>query len=838
MRESVFQAPAGPNQWSNKRNIEQRFEFTEEELALISDCLPQLPTSLSNALAALGVDVARDFRLFQALKGSSADRFGQLYAAAAIAIQRSTGHDVSLSRGLEANYRAQCHCLFEYDHFDVGFLASKIVLLILTELVPGLKLEESAGVEGLEDISGDYRVDYEGLKVFAADRILPRDTHAIWEAANRLDVPCVHMERWPYEGTTGGLRVRTNGLLALGQGRFQKTIDGTFCPTLSAHLLPLIHDRVKRLQTIEQSEYRALLNKYRYRKVSSFLRAKRVAGKWSYPVRLSAANDPSKPLVVNGNDELHDAAAPLLRAAGELVIDQLPIGEMALLVFANGKPLTTIFPNRENGNAVPGSELHDSIVSATTQLVSGLNCGLVMFTLISSDFSRPLVKTGGAVIDIDFAPRLDIHLSAHESLLNEAAEEFVRWVFPKGSQSRIHSIAITGTNGKTTTTRMIERVLRDSGLKTGMVCTDGEYLNNEKQNIEPHQKPLSFHRQFDSADIDVAVLEYWFGRIRHLGFTARYYDVCICTNVTAEHRRPYAIADVAGVRNLKRAVMERAANAAVLNADDDNCLKMLPLTSCKKIFFTSLNKSRQELHGITERVAAYCIQEHIDGKPWVVLYDPDRIEVMPVDRIPATFAGAAKFNVSNAMQAICGVYALGIDLQKIKTTLSSFAMNAEETPWRLNFYDQYPPKILVDYAHNPGGVKCISEFAGQLQVQGKKIIAFSAYRSKEGISNLARAAAGHFDYYVCKPYGNIENYARGSNDSVPDNVLELMRDALLEAGVDEELIITCQEEMDGVDHALKVAQEGDLVLLLLGNISMPHVKQHLMNYYAGENQAN
>ena len=255
MRESIFQAPFGPNQWSNKLNIEQRFEFREEELVLISDCLPQLPTTLSNALAALGVNVARDFRLRQELKGSSADCFGQLYAAAAIAIQRSTGHDVSLSRGLEANYRTQCHCLFEYEHFDVGFLAGKIVLLILTELLPGLILEESAGVGGLEDISGDYRVDFEGLKVFAADRILPRDTHAIWEAANRLDIPCVHIERWPYEDSTGGFRVRTNGLLALGQGRFQKIRDCAFCPSLAAHLSPLIHDRVKRLLAIVQSEY-------------------------------------------------------------------------------------------------------------------------------------------------------------------------------------------------------------------------------------------------------------------------------------------------------------------------------------------------------------------------------------------------------------------------------------------------------------------------------------------------------------------------------------------------------------------------------------------------------
>ena len=834
MRESVFQAPIGPNQWSDKLNIEQRFEFREEELELISGCLPQLQTMLSNALAALGVDVVRDFQLPRALNGSAADRFGQVYAAAAVAIQRCTGHDVSWSCGLEANYEAQCHCLFEYEQYDVGFLAGKIVLLILTELLPGLILEENAGVEGLPDISGDYRVDFEELKTFAADRILPLDTHAICEAAHRLDIPCVYMDRLPYHGLSDDFRVRENGLLALGQGRFRKVIDGTICTTLSAHLMPLIRDRVKRLQTIEQSEYSALLNGFRYQKTGSFARAKRVAGKWSYPVRLSTVRDASESVVVNGDDELREAVTPLLRTAGELVIDQPPSGETVLLVFANGKPLTLIFPGRENECAEPAMELHESIISATTQLVAGLNCGLVMFTVISSDFSRPLVETGGAVTDIDFAPGLDVYLSAHRHLLSEAAEGFVRWVFPAGSQSKIQSIAITGTNGKTTTTRMIERILRDSGLNTGMICTDGEYLNNEKQLIEKHQKIGSFHRQFESPDIDVAVLEFWYGRIRHLGFTARHYDVCICTNVTAEHRRAYSIADVAGLRLMKRSVMERAANAAILNADDDQCMKMLPLNSCKKIFLTSLNKSRQEMHELTGGMAAVCVLERVNGEPWIVLYDADRIEVMPVDKIPATFDGAAQFNVSNAMQAICGVYSMGIDLLQIRATLSGFDMNAVDTPWRLNIFDQYPPKIVVDFAHNPDGVKRISEFATRLQVPGRKIIAFSAYRSREGVKQLARAAAGHFDCYVCKPYGVWEGKAGMENREVPDDVPELMHKTLLEAGVNEDMIITFQDEMDGIDHALDIAQEGDLVLLLLGYFSMPIIAEHLQDYYARE----
>jgi len=524
----------------------------------------------------------------------------------------------------------------------------------------------------------------------------------------------------------------------------------------------------------------------------------------------------------------------MLRSAAELIIDQPPAGKTVLLVLANGKPLNAIFQDTVNEDAEPAVELHDSIISATTQLVAGLRCGLVMFTLTSTDFSRPLADTGGAVTDIDFAPRLDLSLSGHQSLLNEAAEGFVRWMYPPGSQSRIQSIAVTGTNGKTTTTRMVERILRDSGLNTGMVCTDGEYLNNAKQLVEPHMKFGRFQRQFESPDIDVAVLELFFGQIRNLGFSARHYDVCICTNVTAEHRRTYAVTDVDGLRFVKRALMVRAADAAVLNADDENCLKMLPLNDCKKLFFTSLTQSKQQLHELTTTEAAFCVQETVGDEPWIVLYDQNRIEIMPVSGIPATFNGAAQFNTSNAMQAICGVYAMGIDPTQIRTTLSGFAMSAEHTPWRLNIYDQYPPKIVVDFAHNPDGVKRISEFVSRLNVPGRKIIAYSANRSEEGVINLAKAAAGHFDYYVCKRYGKSEKKST-VNDLVPDNILELMHGALLEAGVDQEMIVTFEHEFDGINHALDVANEGDLILLLLGYASMPVIAEHLKNYYAPGN---
>ena len=830
MKESIYQAPIGPNRWSDKLNIEQRFEFDENELDLISNHLPNLQTRLTNALAALGVDVARDFQLPAAPRVGAADHFGQVYAAAAIALQRCTGHDVNWSHSFEANYPAQCHCLYEYEHLDVGFRTGKIVLLILAELLPGLVLEDGRDDQRGFGLSGDYRVDFEALKVFAGDLILPRDTRAIWEAAQRLDIPCIHLEREPYEGLAGDFRVRKNGLLMLGQGRFQKVIDGTICPALSAHLLGFIHDRIKCLQLIQQTKFSALLSNYKYRKVRTINKAKQVADNWSYPLRLSAARETDDPILINNIDELQEVMTRLLGSHDELIMDQPPQGKTALLVFANKRPLGAILQGQDERHDESHVELHDSIISATTQLVARLGCGLVMFTIVSTDFSSPLAESGGAVTSVDFAPNLDKHLSEHESILNQAAEGFVRWMFPPGSQSRIQSVAITGTNGKTTTTRMIERILRQSGLNTGMVCSDGEFLNNKKQFLEPHQKVGNFQRQFESADIDVAVLEHWYGRIRNLGFAACHYDVCICTNVTAEHRRVYSVADVAGLRLVKRAVMLRAANAAVLNADDVNCLKMLPLKRCKKLFLTSLCKSEPQLRGQFGVDVALCVQESVKGESWIVLYDRDRIEVMPTSMIPATFDGAAQFNVSNAMQAICGAYAMGIDLAQIRTSLSGFAMNAENTPWRLNFYDQYPPQIVVDFAHNPDGVKSISEFVNKLEIAGKKIICFSADRSDEGIMDLARSAAGYFDYYVCKSYEPPEGKPR-VNESGPDHILGLMRRSLLEAGEKKDNIATFITEMEGVDHALDVANEGDLVLLLLGYVGMPIIAEHLKHYY-------
>jgi cyanophycin synthetase len=202
-------------------------------------------------------------------------------------------------------------------------------------------------------------------------------------------------------------------------------------------------------------------------------------------------------------------------------------------------------------------------------------------------------------------------------------------------------------------------------------------------------------------------------------------NVSVCLNVTEDHLGEYGIETVDQMAELKRSVLESARDGAVLFADDERCIGMLPFLVTPRICLVSMQSGVKELAKIQGNKACFSVLESIDGSEWLVLYDSDqRMPVIEVEQIPATFGGATRFNVCNALHAIAASYLMGMSIETIKEGLHTFSMSFENTPGRLNFYDKHPFTVIMDYAHNMDGISQLSAFVDRLNVSGRKLLMF------------------------------------------------------------------------------------------------------------------
>jgi len=419
-------------------------------------------------------------------------------------------------------------------------------------------------------------------------------------------------------------------------------------------------------------------------------------------------------------------------------------------------------------------------------------------------------------------------------LLESSAGEIIDWLYPEGSPARMPIIAVTGTNGKTTTSRMISHILTTAGRRPGLVCTDGVFLNGRQIENEDQAADTGHLKVLSSKEVDFAVLEAHHAGIIYRGFAFRWCDIAVCLNVSEDHLGVANIETIEQMAAVKRALPERARHAAVLNADDPLCLAMLDSLTAEKICLVSMHSTHQTLKAKSgERLASSCVLEQKDGEDWLVIHDEShQLPVMAVAEIPATMGGLARFNVSNAMHAVMATYLAGTEAGQIRTAMRQFEMNYETTPGRLNVFDELPFRIIMDFAHNPDGARKLSAFVDLLDVPGRKVIAFagSPDRQDDTLRNMAAALAGHFDFYYCKDHASREGEERRK-------VAPILQQGLLAAGVpaDQTAIRAYGDEL--IFEILSACKEGDLLVMLMGHIEK-HQLPTLIKKYAQKQAGN
>ncbi len=437
----------------------------------------------------------------------------------------------------------------------------------------------------------------------------------------------------------------------------------------------------------------------------------------------------------------------------------------------------------------------------------GLDVGGVDF--ISPNIAESYKSIGGAICEVNAAPGFRMHVAPSEGTPRDAAGPVIDMLFPPGSPSRVPIAAITGTNGKTTTARMLAHIAKMAGYTPGLTTTDGVYIDGQRTVEGDMTGPVSARMVLSDPHIDLAVLETARGGLLRSGMGVPEVDVGAVINVAADHLGLKGIDTLEQLAEIKRIVVEVARDCAVLNADDPNVLKMSGYTDASTICYVTMNPSHALVREHIRAGGRACALENGVNGHMITLYDKgSHIPLMWTHLIPATLEGRALHNVQNAMFAAALAFSLGIKLDAIRQGLRTFDTTFFQAPGRMNVYDEHPFKVVMDYAHNAHAVGMMADLAQRLEVSGRRIVVVAAPgdRRDEDIQDIARAVAGRFDHYVVKRDDGL----RGRDG---DEVPRIIARALQAAGVGEEAIQQIPDEQQAIDAALRMGQPGDLLLV-------------------------
>jgi cyanophycin synthetase len=437
----------------------------------------------------------------------------------------------------------------------------------------------------------------------------------------------------------------------------------------------------------------------------------------------------------------------------------------------------------------------------------GLDVGGVDF--LSKNITESYRAIGGGICEVNAAPGFRMHVAPSEGTARDVAGPVIDMLFPPGAPARVPIAAITGTNGKTTTARMLAHITKMAGYTPGLTTTDGVYIDGQRTVAGDMTGPVSARMVLADPQIDIAVLETARGGLLRAGMGVNEVNVGAVLNVQPDHLGLKGIDTLEQLAEVKRIVVEVASDCAVLNADDALVLKMSGYTEAKHICYVTLNPQHALVREHVRAGGRACALEAGVNGQMITLYEKGaHIPLLWTHLIPATLEGRATHNVQNAMFAAAMAFSLGIKLEAIRQGLRTFDSTFYQAPGRMNVFDEHPFKVLFDYGHNAHAVAAMADLAQRLEVTGRRIVVLAGPgdRRDEDLIAIAHAVAGRFDHYVCRRDDNLRE--RG-----PEEVPRLQAAALEEAGVPAGAISIIPDEQEAIGAALEMGQPGDLLLI-------------------------
>ncbi len=437
----------------------------------------------------------------------------------------------------------------------------------------------------------------------------------------------------------------------------------------------------------------------------------------------------------------------------------------------------------------------------------GLDVGGVDF--LSKNIAESYRAIGGGICEVNAAPGFRMHVAPSEGIARDVAAPVIDMLFPSAAPSRVPIAAVTGTNGKTTTARMLAHITKMAGFTPGLTTTDGVYIDGQRTVQGDMTGPVSARMVLADPQIDMAVLETARGGLLRAGMGVNEVNVGAVLNVQPDHLGLKGIDTLEQLAEVKRIVVEVATDCAVLNADDPLVLRMSAHTEAKNICYVTMNPQHTLVREHIRAGGRACALEAGVNGQMITLYDRSgHIPLLWTHLIPATLEGRATHNVQNAMFAAAMAFSLGIKLDAIRQGLRTFDSTFFQAPGRMNVFNEHPFKVLFDYGHNAHAVAALADLAQRLDVTGRRIVVLAGPgdRRDEDLVAIAHAVAGRFDHYICRRDDSLR-------DRGPDEVPRIQARALRAAGVAESAISVIPDEQEAIAAALGMGQPGDLVLV-------------------------
>jgi len=448
--------------------------------------------------------------------------------------------------------------------------------------------------------------------------------------------------------------------------------------------------------------------------------------------------------------------------------------------------------------------VHPSNVSMVERISKIIDLDICGIDIMTTDISKPLSETGGAVLEVNAGPGFRMHLAPTKGLPRNVAGHVIDKLFPNGKTGRIPIVAISGTNGKTTTTRLIAHMAKMNGHRVGYTTSDGVYIQNRLLMSGDCTGPASAEFVLKDPTVNYAVLESARGGLLRAGLGFKKCDIGIVTNVAADHLGLKGIHTVEQLAKVKGVIPETVLpdGYAILNADDDLVYNMRRSLDCNVALFSMDEenpriKALQRIGGIT---ALY------ENGYVTICRGEWKMRVMKAEDIPLTYGGKAKFMIQNVLPAILTANIQGMSIEDMKAGLETFIPSATQTPGRLNLFKFNNFSILLDYAHNPAGMRALQGFIEELDATVKVgIIAGIGDRRIEDNNEMGSIAAEMFDEIIIRQ----DKHLRGKSE---EELISMLNEGIKRQDPNKKTTIIPSEN-EAITYAVKNAVKGSLIIL-------------------------
>lgn len=815
---------------------------------------------------------------------------GHVAEHVALELQRRSGIAVSLGKTRSVKGRAGVYnVLYAYDEEEVGLLAGRLAL----ELIDGLLPPELAGVRGLDILHpglGDPPLDVhaaiEALRRLDRRVGLGPTTGSIVAEAQRRGVPVMRLDQRSLMQLGWGRKQQRIRASITGRTAFigvdsasdkdltKKLLAQSGLPTPQGEVVRTAEEAVRAAQRMGGPVVIKPLDGNHGRGVTTNLTdPDAIRGAFDLAVQISrrvvvetylqgndhrllvvggelvaAAERVPAHVVGNGADtvtqlieevnkdprrgEGHeqmltkirvDAQVEDLLASRGMTLESVPAAGQVVMLRGTANLST-------GGTAVDRTDdIHpdNACIAVRAAMTLGLDIAGVDF--MCPDITKSAREIGGGVVEVNAAPGFRMHLQPTVGRPRPVAPAVVRMLFPRGETGRIPIFAVTGTNGKSTTARMLAHILRQTGLTVGLTSTSGVYVNGERVLKADASGPKSARMVLRDPMVEAAVLEVARGGLLREGLAFDRCDVGAVTNIAADHLGLKGVETVEDLAWVKSVVVENVADrgVSVLNADDPLVARMARRAGGRIAYFT--------LRG--GRDMPEFLRRHIDRGGLVVAREADvgggelvahqegrRRRLMRAAEIPAALGGLAEFNVANALTAVAMAAGHGVPMETIRLAMATFGASFEQNPGRLNLFDGHGFRVIMDYAHNPASLTALGELLQRLRpMYGRQIgmVTVPGDRRDDDIREMGEVAARLFDEVVLREDPSRRGRAEGE-------IIRLLAEGARRGGASEDRIHRVADELRAADACMSMARPGDLVVLTPTEVE--DMWRHVLNF--------